>query len=68
MSNAVTRLPPPAPRPAAGRRRTPTANTRKPREQTRFAHVRPDQDIARRGDTPPPDALHVIDRIRGAHH
>ncbi|MFG2366861.1 FAD-dependent monooxygenase [Streptomyces mirabilis] len=30
--------------------------------------VRPDQHVAWRGDTPPGDPLHVIDRIRGAHH
>ncbi|MFF4575258.1 FAD-dependent monooxygenase [Streptomyces sp. NPDC001410] len=29
--------------------------------------VRPDQHVAWRGDTPPADPLHVIDRIRGAH-
>lgn len=30
--------------------------------------VRPDQHVAWRGDAPPTDPLHVIDRIRGAHH
>lgn len=29
--------------------------------------IRPDQHVAWRGDAPPADPLHVIDRIRGAH-
>ncbi|WP_052425256.1 FAD-dependent monooxygenase [Streptomyces fulvoviolaceus] len=30
--------------------------------------VRPDQHVAWRGDTPPAEPLHVIDRVRGARH
>lgn len=30
--------------------------------------IRPDQHVAWRGNTPPADPRHIVDRIRGAHN